>query len=68
MYQPTKLIMTGKVISGRYQIFQKLGGGGFGETFLAQDLQLPDHPQCVVKRLKPITDDTNIFQIASRLF
>ncbi len=68
MYQPTKLIMTGKVISGRYQILQNLGGGGFGETFLAQDLQLPDYPQCVVKRLKPFTDDTNVFQIASRLF
>jgi serine/threonine protein kinase len=60
--------MIGTVISQRYQIIQNLGSGGFGQTFLAKDLQLPDHPQCVVKRLKPATSDESVLQIASRLF
>lgn len=60
--------MIGTVISRRYQIIQNLGSGGFGQTFLAKDLQLPDHPQCVVKRLKPESNDEKIWQIASRLF
>lgn len=60
--------MIGTVISQRYQIIQNLGSGGFGQTFLARDLQLPDHPQCVVKRLKPATSDESVLQIASRLF
>ncbi|MCA6605432.1 MAG: YARHG domain-containing protein [Pseudanabaena sp. M007S1SP1A06QC] len=60
--------MIGTVIRQRYQIIQNLGSGGFGQTFLARDLQLPDHPQCVVKRLKPATSDESVLQIASRLF
>jgi serine/threonine protein kinase len=60
--------MIGKVISGRYQIIQPLGSGGFGQTFLAEDLQLPDRPQCVVKRLKPSSNDAFVLQTASRLF
>ena len=60
--------MIGKAISSRYQIIQILGVGGFGQTFLAKDLQLPDHPKCVVKRLKPATNETFVLQIASRLF
>ncbi|PZO40859.1 MAG: hypothetical protein DCF19_11155 [Pseudanabaena frigida] len=60
--------MIGKVIGGRYQIVQNLGSGGFGQTFLAEDLQLPDHHQCVVKHLKPATNDPAVLQIASRLF
>jgi|JFJP01.1.fsa_nt_gi serine/threonine-protein kinase len=63
-----KNCMIGTVISQRYQILQSLGSGGFGQTFLAKDLQLPDHPKCVVKRLKPATDDQNIWKIAGRLF
>ncbi len=60
--------MIGKLISGRYQIIQNLGAGGFGQTFLAEDLQLPDHPKCVVKQLKPASRDAFILQTASRLF
>ncbi len=60
--------MIGKVISGRYQIIQSLGSGGFGQTFLAEDLQLPDHQKCVVKRLQPASNDTFVLEIASRLF
>ncbi|MFM7602626.1 MAG: protein kinase domain-containing protein [Pseudanabaena sp.] len=60
--------MIGKVISGRYQIIQSLGGGGFGQTFLAEDLQLPDHHKCVVKKLQPTSNENFIWEIASRLF
>ena len=60
--------MIGKVISGRYKIIKNLGSGGFGQTFFAEDLQLPDHHQCVVKQLKPASSDTFVVQTASRLF
>ncbi|AFZ16631.1 protein kinase domain-containing protein [Allocoleopsis franciscana] len=55
-------------LGGRYKIIGELGAGGFGQTFLAQDLHLPDHPQCVVKQLKPQVSDAESFQTATRLF
>ncbi|HEY9611138.1 MAG TPA: serine/threonine protein kinase, partial [Allocoleopsis sp.] len=55
-------------LGGRYRIISELGAGGFGQTFLAQDLHLPDHPQCVVKQLKPQVSDAASFETARRLF
>lgn len=55
-------------LGGRYQILQQLGAGGFGQTFLAQDLHLPEHPLCVVKQLKPQVNSPQEMQIARRLF
>ena len=46
-----------QTLGGRYQLIQPLGQGGFGHTFLATDLHLPDHPTCVIKQLKPQPDD-----------
>lgn len=49
--------MSGQVVGGRYQIIRQLGAGGFGETYLAQDIQRPGKPHCVVKRFhSPQTD------------
>ncbi|MDX2271785.1 MAG: serine/threonine-protein kinase [Cyanobacteriota bacterium] len=45
--------MNETILAGRYVIVRSLGKGGFGETYLSQDRHLPDHPLCVVKRLKP---------------
>ncbi|MBD2128701.1 protein kinase [Microcoleus sp. ZQ-A2] len=60
--------MLGITLSGRYKIVQHLGGGGFGQTYLAQDLQLPGNPLCVVKQLKPQSTDPITLQTAKRLF
>ncbi len=60
--------MLGKTLSGRYHIVKHLGGGGFGQTYLAEDRQLPGNPLCVVKQLKPQVNDPLTLQISRRLF
>ncbi|MGK7901414.1 MAG: protein kinase [Hormoscilla sp.] len=55
-------------LAGRYQIVRHLGGGGFGQTFLARDAHLPGNPECVVKRLQPQVSDAQTLQTAKRLF
>jgi tetratricopeptide (TPR) repeat protein len=60
--------MLGNTLVGRYQIISNLGGGGFGETFVAYDTHLPGSPQCVVKKLKPQANDSTTLQTARRLF
>ncbi|AFY67147.1 protein kinase domain-containing protein [Geitlerinema sp. PCC 7407] len=55
-------------LGGRYHVLSRLGGGGFGQTFLAEDLHLPGHPRCVVKQLKPQVSDSASLQTARRLF
>ncbi|MFM8300130.1 MAG: hypothetical protein ACKN9A_17560, partial [Microcystis aeruginosa] len=40
-------LAAGKILSHRYQIIRQLGKGGFGQTFLSCDRQLPNHNRCV---------------------
>jgi serine/threonine protein kinase len=61
-------IGAGKVIGKRYQILSELGVGGFGKTFLAVDLYLPNSNRCVVKQLHPDFDDDFTLETARRLF
>lgn len=56
------------LLGGRYQIISYLGGGGFGQTYLAQDTHLPGCPACVVKHLKPKLIDPISLETAKRLF
>lgn len=63
-----KLSKPDQPLGGRYKIISELGAGGFGQTFLAEDLHLPDHPRCVVKQLKPQSTDAATLQTARRLF
>ncbi|HEY9761787.1 MAG TPA: tetratricopeptide repeat protein [Trichocoleus sp.] len=60
--------MLNQQVGGRYQILSYLGGGGFGQTYLAEDCHLPDHPRCVVKQLKPQKVDGHSLELARRLF
>lgn len=60
--------MSGQVIAYRYHVLDTLAQGSFGTTYLAQDTYLPDHPQCVIKQLKPDSNDPKFLEIARRLF
>ena len=61
-------MQSGKILRQRYKIIQSLGSGGFGDTYLAEDLDLPGKPRCVVKHLKPKSSDPGILATAQKLF
>jgi serine/threonine-protein kinase len=56
------------LLGNRYKIIQTLGSGGFGETFLAEDTQIPSHRRCVIKQLKPIEDNPEVYQLVQQRF
>ncbi len=60
--------MENLTINGRYRILQQIGVGGFGLTYLAEDLQLPTRPKSVVKHLRPQITDAETLNLANRLF
>ncbi|MGB3512183.1 MAG: IMS domain-containing protein [Microcoleaceae cyanobacterium] len=50
------------LLNNRYRIIRALSSGGFGETFLAQDTQMPSGRYCVIKQLKLVTNNPQIYQ------
>jgi serine/threonine-protein kinase len=56
------------LLNHRYQVIQTLGSGGFGETFLAEDTQMPSRRRCVIKQLKPIQDNPQVYQLVQQRF
>ncbi|NJM87217.1 MAG: serine/threonine protein kinase [Hydrococcus sp. RU_2_2] len=58
----------GDIIGGRFQILHELGSGGFGTTYLAKDMELPNKPQCVVKQLQPRFNSRALWQNAKERF
>jgi serine/threonine-protein kinase len=60
--------MTSTLLSDRYRIISVLGTGGFCETFLAEDTQMPSGRRCVIKLLKPVNDNPQVHQVVQRRF
>lgn len=56
------------LLDNRYRVIQVLGAGGFGDTFLAEDTQMPSQRRCVIKQLKPITNNPQVSQIVRERF
>lgn len=61
-------LTTGQIVGGHYEVTARLGGGGFGETYLSRDLHLPDRPTRVIKRLSPHIQEASVLQLSRRLF
>ncbi len=60
--------MENKLLNNRYQILKKLGHGGFGTTYLAEDIQMPSHRLCVIKELQPVDNQPEIYQLIKERF
>ena len=56
------------LLGNRYQVLRTLGSGGFGTTYLAEDLQMPSHRKCVIKQLKPIANNPQVYQLVQERF
>ncbi|MHC5676278.1 protein kinase domain-containing protein [Nostoc sp.] len=55
------------VLRNRYRPIKSLGGGGFGQTYLAEDIdKLNEH--CVIKQFAPQVQGTGALQKATELF
>ncbi|MEM1393195.1 MAG: IMS domain-containing protein [Cyanobacteria bacterium P01_D01_bin.116] len=61
-------MMTPALLNGRYKVIRILASGGFGETFLAEDIQMPSKRKCVIKQLKPVEHNPQIYQLVKERF
>ncbi len=60
--------MKGKIFGSRYKIIEYIAKGGFGRTYLAEDIQLPGKDRCVLKQLYPSIEAPKVVALARRLF
>ncbi len=62
------LFVMASLLNNRYQVEKKIGAGGFGETFLARDINLPSRRYCVIKQLKPVVQNPQLYQLIQERF
>ncbi|MFB2880226.1 protein kinase domain-containing protein [Floridanema aerugineum] len=60
--------MIQELLNNRYLLLRKLGSGGFGETFLAEDTNMPSKRRCVIKQLKLIENKPEVYQLVKERF
>ncbi|MDZ8055819.1 MAG: CHASE2 domain-containing protein [Aulosira sp. ZfuVER01] len=68
IYPLTQEVPLTTILNKRYKIVSNLGAGGFSYTYLAEDIQRPGSLQCVVKQLRPASQDPEYLTILRRLF
>jgi len=62
--------MIGTILGNRYEIFYHLGGGGFGQAYIAKDTATSTHQWCLIKQLKPFISPFHVTDLekAQELF
>lgn len=60
--------MTNSLLGNRYQVIRPLSSGGFGDTYLAEDQHSPTKQRCVVKKLRPINEEPQTYQLVKERF
>jgi serine/threonine protein kinase len=64
---PQNTLIAGKVLEDRYRIVQQIGQGGFGRTYLCENLTRFNEP-CVLKEFAPQVQGTYALEKAKKLF
>jgi serine/threonine-protein kinase len=60
--------MMSNLLDNRYRVTSVLGSGGFGETYLAEDTKVPSNRRCVIKQLKPVADNPQMYELLQQRF
>ena len=60
--------MISNLLDNRYRVTNVLGSGGFGETYLAEDSKMPSNRRCVIKQLKPVADNPQMYELLQQRF
>lgn len=60
--------MMSNLLDNRYRVTSVLGSGGFGETYLAEDTKMPSKRRCVIKQLKPVADNPQMYELLQQRF
>lgn len=60
--------MMSNLLDNLYRVTSVLGSGGFGETYLAEDTKMPSNRRCVIKQLKPVVDNPQMYGLLQQRF